>query len=83
MVFRNTLVELLQAPGSINFKLEADPLHLWEVSFDGTFTGGVSLTFAYDPNSLAVGCSNADSSAREAGRNFPVAGMPCRNPEPT
>ena len=39
---------------AINFVAPTNPITLWNIDFDGTFTGPVSLTFNYDESSLLI-----------------------------
>ncbi len=57
--FFRTLVEDLDANlvGSPNFELPGDLLHLWDLSYAGTFSGSVLLTFTYDERLLGPGVS--------------------------
>jgi len=48
------LADLLDAPASIDFQLPADPVLLWEIDYDGSFSGEVTLTFQYDEASLLI-----------------------------
>jgi PEP-CTERM motif len=45
--------------GATNFQLAGDTPQIWEISFDGTFTGPLTLTLAYD-ESLLGGVNEAD-----------------------
>lgn len=36
------------------FRLSGDPAQAWNVSFSGSFTGTVEITFSYDPDLLTV-----------------------------
>lgn len=39
---------------NVNFGLPGDPMQLWDVTFDGVFTGLVTLTFGYDDSILSL-----------------------------
>ena len=41
-------------PTGVNFALASEPLQLWALDYDGSFTGAITLTFAYDDTTLLV-----------------------------
>jgi PEP-CTERM motif/WD40-like Beta Propeller Repeat len=45
---------------SIDFVLPGDTMHLWDLSFDGVFSDGVSLTFTYDEALLGAGVAESN-----------------------
>ncbi|MCP4002893.1 MAG: hypothetical protein GY725_01730 [bacterium] len=42
-------------PGALTFGLPTDPVLFWDLDFDGTFTGEITLTFGYGDAQLASG----------------------------
>lgn len=56
--FRTALGNLDPAlSAAIDFVLTGETAQLWDLGFDGAFTGPVTLTFTYDENLLASGTS--------------------------
>ena len=52
--FQAAMQQLAAGAGNVNFALPTDPVSFWDISFDGTFTGSVELTFGYDDSNLLV-----------------------------
>ncbi|MFP8879251.1 MAG: hypothetical protein VCE43_07175, partial [Myxococcota bacterium] len=57
-VFQSIGAELAEVevedPAGVNFALASDPLQLWQIDYDGGFTGDLILTFGYDESALLV-----------------------------
>ncbi len=51
--FSFDLITDLNDPESVNFALPTNPLQVWELEYDGTFTPPVTLTFHYDDCGVA------------------------------
>jgi hypothetical protein len=54
------LEDVIEDPVGVSFGLPTNPAQLWEVTFDGTFTGMLTLTFGYDDTNLGAGVSETD-----------------------
>jgi DNA-binding beta-propeller fold protein YncE len=50
----------LPGPASVDFALAGDPASVWELAFDGAFTGLATLTLGYDGAALLSGASEGD-----------------------